>query len=439
MPKRSIGRSIPLQRQRWTAVVASALFMGACDEGPSAPFAGDPVSAPDSITELPRALTSSEAMVLERSNRFAFGLLREVARAHEPGENVFLSPLSASMALGMTMNGAAGDTHAEMRDMLGFEGMTRGEINAAYRGLIDLLVGLDPSVESRLANSIWYRTGFPVASDFVETVRESFDATVSGLDFVAPDAAATINAWVEEQTNGRIDGIVDDPIDGDAMMFLLNAVYFNASWTQAFDPAETRPRDFTRADGSVVQVPTMIREPDSGPLLAASAHGWRALEMPYGGQAFAMTILLPADPSRSLDELLPDLDAAVWDDLVSGFGQTGSGVEMPRFRIAYDTELKLNGALEALGMRQAFSAQADFTPMTGGPNDLYVHMVKQKTWVDVHEEGTEAAAVTSVEMRVSSGGPMQPIRVDRPFVVAVRERLTGTLLFLGTIGDPGAS
>jgi serine protease inhibitor len=435
MPKRSVRKTGPLHRQVWTPLIASLVLIGACGEGPSAPSAV--ASAPDSITALPRALTSSEALVLERSNRFAFGLLREVARAHEPGDNVFLSPLSASMALGMTMNGAAGETHGEMRDMLGFEGMTRGEINAAYRGLIDLLVGLDPSVETRLANSIWYRTGFPIASDFVETVRESFDATVSGLDFAAPDAAATINAWVEEQTNGRIDGIVDDPIHPAAMMFLLNAVYFNASWTQAFDAEETRPRDFTRADGTVARVPTMIREADSGPLLTATAQGWRALEMPYGGQAFAMTILMPADPSQSLDDLLPDLDAAVWHDLVSRLWQTGAGVEMPRFRIEY--EAGLNDALDALGMRQAFVADADFSPMTGTPNDLYVHMVKQKTWVDVHEEGTEAAAVTSVEVRATSAGPIPLIRIDRPFVVAIRERLTGTILFLGTIGDPAAS
>jgi serine protease inhibitor len=110
---------------------------------------------------------------------------------------------------------------------------------------------------------------------------------------------------------------------------------------------------------------------------------------------------------------------------------------MPRFRIEYETEL--NDPLEALGMRQAFGAQADFSPMTGAPNNLYVHMVKQKTWVDVHEEGTEAAAVTSVEFRPTSAGPMPPIRIDRPFVVAIRERLTGTILFLGTIGDPGVS
>jgi serine protease inhibitor len=124
MPKRSLRKAVPPHRQLWTPLIASLVLIGACGEGPSAPFAV--TEAPDSITELPRALTSAEALVLERSNRFAFGLLREVARAHEPGENVFLSPLSASMALGMTMNGAAGETHGEMRDMLGFEGMTPG-------------------------------------------------------------------------------------------------------------------------------------------------------------------------------------------------------------------------------------------------------------------------------------------------------------------------
>src|SRR5690606_28578933 len=309
-------------------------------------------------------------------------------------------PLSASMALGMLLNGAAGDTYDEIRDMTGFAGMTLTEVNEAYHGLLELLVDLDPSVEVRLANSVWHREGFTLSPAFSDTVRERFEAELAGLDFDSPDAAATINAWVEERTNGRIDGIVESPIDPAAMLFLLNAVYFNAPWTEAFDPDRTAPRDFTLADGSVVQVPTMVREEDGGPLSRAGAHGWTAIEMPYGGQAYAMTVLLPQDPSSSIDDLLPELDAAVWDELVSALAQTGAGLEIPRFRISW--EAPLNPALQALGMVEAFAPEANLDPLTGAPNDLYVHLVKQKTWVDVHEEGTEAAAVTSVEVRVTS-------------------------------------
>src|SRR5690606_9744998 len=190
-------------------------------------------------------------------------------------------PLSASMALGMLLNGAAGDTYDEIRDMTGFAGMTLTEVNEAYHGLLELLVDLDPSVEVRLANSVWHREGFTLSPAFSDTVRERFEAELAGLDFDSPDAAATINAWVEERTNGRIDGIVESPIDPAAMLFLLNAVYFNAPWTEAFDPDRTAPRDFTLADGSVVQVPTMVREEDGGPLSRAGARRPR----PGGGGA----------------------------------------------------------------------------------------------------------------------------------------------------------
>lgn len=429
------GNVLAVVRRPLGLLAPLLLLLHACSEGPSAPEFEDRGSAPEEITELPRTLTTSEVAVLERSNDFAFGLLREVARGREPGDNVFLSPLSASMALGMTMNGAAGDTYDEMRDMLGFEGMSPSEVNEAYLGLIGLFEDLDPTVELRLANSIWHREGLQPASDFLDTVRDNFGAEVSGLDFTAPGAAATINAWVEEQTNGRIEEIVDDPIDGATVMFLLNAVYFNAAWTQAFDPEETGPRDFTLGDGSRVHVPTMVRDPDSGPLLRASGPAWSAVEMPYGAQAFAMTILLPTDPGRSLDAALSELDATTWAQLVQDLRQTAAGIEMPRFRLAYDATL--NDPLHALGMRRAFGpGTADFSPMTGAPNGLYVQKVKQKTWVDVHEEGTEAAAVTSVEIGVVSAGPKPPIRIDRPFVVAIRERISGTILFLGLIEDP---
>jgi serpin B len=433
MPSRLLRRGVGAPALIALALVALAL-LAACDGGLFGPSDDERDAAPERITGLPRELSASEAAVIGRSNGFAFDLLRQVAAEQAPGTNVFLSPLSASMALGMLLNGAGGQTHDEIRDMLGFEGMSRAEVNAAYRGLTDLLVDLDPSVDVQLANSVWYREGFAPAADFLSALDESFDAEVSGLDFSAPDAAATINAWVESHTNGRIDGIVEDPIDAAAMMFLLNAVYFNAPWTEAFDFEQTAPRDFTLSDGSVVEVPTMVREPDGGPLLRGAAHGWIAVEMPYGGEAYAMTLLLPQDPSTSVDDLLPELDAGAWSDLVAGLAQTDAGVEMPRFRISWEASLK--EPLQALGMREAFGDGANLDPMTGGPNDLHVSKVKQKIWVDVHEEGTEAAAVTSIEVRVVSAGPTPPIRIDRPFVAAIRERYSGTILFLGVIEDP---
>jgi serpin B len=201
------------------------------------------------ITRLPRALTQSEQELIVASNRFGFNLLREVS-ARDTSSNVFLSPLSASMALGMTMNGARGETFTGMRSTLGFGTMEPAEINASYRSLIDLLLGLDRNVDMRLANSIWVDQRFPLHPAFVESSLQSFDARVTALDFGNPASVNTINGWVDQGTNGKIKKILEG-IDAGVVMYLINAVYFKGSWTQEFDPAApARPRSTARTAAS---------------------------------------------------------------------------------------------------------------------------------------------------------------------------------------------
>ena len=378
----------------------------------------------EEITRLPRALTAAEVEVIGASNRFAFDLL---ARANRAGDNLFLSPLSASMALGMTMNGAAGETLNQMRDMLGFGSLAEEEVNASYKSLIELLVGLDPTVEMAIGNSAWTRLGFPVHADFLDTVTETFDAEVAELDFANPSAPARINEWVKAATRGRIEDIVPDVIPVDVVMYLINAIYFKGSWTLQFDPSETRTEAFHLDDGSTQTVPLMTLT-ETLPYQENSR--FQAVDLPYGGRAFTMTVLLPQQ-GLSVDTLAANLDAGEWEDIADGFHDERVEVFLPRFRMSY--ERTLNDDLAALGMIDAFDLdRADLTRLsTVGP--LAISEVKQKSWVDVNEEGTEAAAATSVATFTSS---IPVVRADRPFFFFIRERLSGTILFAGKFASP---
>ena len=404
------------------ALLLSVLLAG-CDL-----FTG-PGETPSRIEALPRALTVSEREVIARSNAFAFELLREVHQ-REDGPNVFLSPLSASMALGMTLNGAAHATFDSMRATLGFEGLAQDEINRAYHDLTELLLKLDPKVELAIANSIWARQGVPFLPSFFEVVGTWFDAEAQTLDFGSPAALAAINGWAAAKTKNRIPKVLDE-ITPLQIMFLLNAVYFKGDWTDRFDVGMTNASSFRLGDGQTVQVPTM-----HGTIKAAVFHrpGVALGELAYGGQAFVLTIAMP-EGDGSLADLITTLDAETWADWTGTLPAgdyaklAGIDVALPKLELTY--EKYLNDALTAMGMGLAFTGDADFTRMT--PGGAYIDFVKQNTFLKVDEKGTEAAAVTTVAMATS----MPPsLIVDRPFLLAIRERLSGTILFLGVIGDP---
>ena len=410
---------------RLRRLLALVVLAAACND-PSGPSGSTP-----RITALPRALSAGEQAVIGASNAFGFGLLRELDKTRADS-NIFMSPLSASMALGMTMNGAAGQTFDEMRASLGFGTQPGAEINASYRSLIDMLRGLDRTVDFRIANSIWYRAGFPFEQTFLDESRQFFDAKVSGLNFDAPSAVPTINDWVNQSTNGKIPQIVEGPIAADVVMYLINAIYFNGSWTTRFDKSKTRNEQFTTIGGATAPI-AMMRLTAS--VRVGETANAQVVDLPYGGDAFSMTILLPKQ-GKSVRDVVPSLTAASWQAAVAATTAREVELRMPKFTLRW--EALLNDPLQALGMRQAFvGGGADFTRMSRSTGDqLYISKVKQKSFVDVHEEGTEAAAVTSVEIRVVCACGPQVIRIDRPFVFAIRERLSGTILFLGKIVRP---
>jgi serine protease inhibitor len=407
-------------------LAVAALPVG-CADGPT---------QPSRITALPRDLTAGEQQVVAADNRFTFALFHQAVVQESPDANLFLSPLSVGMALGMTANGAAGRTRDSMLTALQLTGASLDDVNRGYRGVIDLLRGLDPRVELTLANSIWYRNTIQPGQPFLDAARTWFDARVSALDFAAPAAVATINDWVNTQTRGKIPTIVDD-IPDSAIMYLINAIYFKGSWTQRFDPALTHDAPFTLRDGGQVTAPTMEHR-DAAPALYTTSDGVTVVDLPYGGRAFAMTLVLPPTPD-GIDALAAELTQEGWDAWMAALDSAEVVVVMPKFRITFERELK--PYLDALGMGVAFvCGEADFTPLfPAAGTQTCITRVKHKTFVDVYEEGTEAAAVTSVEVGVTSV-PAGPVRVvvDRPFLVAIRERFTGTILFLGRVTNPAA-
>lgn len=409
-----------------SSVITLALLAFAC--------AKDPTAAPARITALPRALTGAEQRLIEADNRFALKLLRQVtADTRDTLPNLFVSPLSVAMALGMTYNGAAGTTEEAMRATLELEGMSLGEVNEAYRSLIALLRGLDPRVRFVIANSLWYRQGYAVKPEFLDANRTFYDARVSALDFASPTASQTINAWVDQQTQGLIDEIVPDPLPPENVLYLINAIYFKGDWTQQFDPQRTGPRPFHLPDGSVVNVPTMTHGKEVA-VRVRHFPGGDVIDLPYGGRAFSMTIVVPRE--SSVDALVAGLTAEQWNGWIATLDSTEREVFFPKFKL--ENDLSLVGTLRALGMGVAFGCEpltADFTRISE-PRELCITSVKHKTYVDVNEEGTEAAAATAVGVGVTSAP--QPIVVDRPFLFALRENLSGTILFLGVIRNPAA-
>ena len=402
-------------------VVAAALAIAACST------VTEPHGPPAELKALPRDLTSAELRLIDASNSFSFALWNKVSGAQRD-KNVFISPLSASFSLGMTLNGAANQTFDQMRTALSVGSVSQQDVNAGYKSFTALLMSLDPSVTMRIANSIWYRRSFPVNQSFIDATHSYFDAEVQGLDFNDMSGSlGAINGWVNQKTNGKITKILDtiDPAD---VMFLINALYFYGSWRETFDPSKTTDDVFTTAPGVTETMRLMHRH---GELLYAENSSYQAVDLPYGNGAFTMVVLLPK-PGTDIETLSGGLTEPAWRSLASSFHTAEVELALPRFRLEY--ERTMNDDLRALGMVVPFEPNvADFTRMSPLGKQVYISFVKQNTFVNVDEEGTEAAAVTVTGVTTTSLPAYHVMRIDRPFLFVIRERLSGTVLFMGKV------
>lgn len=367
--------------------------------------------------------------LIEANTRFGFKLFSQVWQTSNT-TNLLISPSSIAMALAMTYNGASGNTQQAMADVLAIQNLTLEELNAANAALRTSLGTADPAVKLAIANSLWGRQDFAFNPDFLQRNQQFYDAEIASLDFASPEATDRINGWVNQNTEGKIPTIIDR-IDPQQVLFLINAVYFNGTWTTQFDPAATQERPFTRLDGSQKNHPLMSQ---SGSYLYRETDQFQAISLPYGEGRFSLYVFLPS-PESNLNEFLQILTPENWNRWMSEFARRPGSIRLPKFTFEYDTSL--NEVLQALGMAVAFDPnQADFSNLSDTPT--FISDVKHKTFIEVNEEGTEAAATTSVGIAVTSA-PLDPpfeMVVDRPFFCAIRDNQTGSLLFMGAVVDP---
>ncbi|MDR2473798.1 MAG: serpin family protein [Tannerella sp.] len=375
----------------------------------------------------PIALTLPEKATSD--NRFALDLFLSTCKFAPKTENVFISPLSVSMALSMTLNDARGETAHEMLTSLHQEDYSIDDINEHNRALRNALLKVDPSTELSIANSIWYKTGFPVLYQFIQTNVQNYDAEVKDLDFTKPTAVEQINGWCAQKTKNKIPEIITE-IPASAIMYLINAVYFKGIWKMQFKESDTKKETFYLSDNTTVKA-NMMRLSAIFNFTADDIAGY--LELPYGNQAFSMIIALP-NADKTIDDITSNLNSHYWNTIIGNLSGCKINLQLPRFKTECKYKMKEEKILPDMGMNIPFGASADFSGIcTTQP--LNINEVIHKTFVEVNEKGTEAAAVTAVEMDLTSGGQAAPINftVNKPFIFAIRERSTGVILFIGKI------
>jgi serpin B len=383
-----------------------------------------------------RAPASDEAAIVAESTSFAAALYRELAA--QPG-GLFLSPSSITAALSMTGAGARGETSTELAAALRLT-LPPERLHLALGRLLEATSGAS-GVELATANALWVQEGYALRPEYLTLVRETYRAALEEVDFGGATEAARerINAWVDARTKSRIRDLVPPGIlDALTRLVLVNAIYFKGAWSTPFDPVATRQEPFHRLEGSSAPVPLMHRT-DSYRLV--EDRNAQAIELPYGDGALAMVVVLPRKRD-GLPALEKGLDGARFDALLAQLDAEEPReveVHLPRFRV--EASFRLDDALERLGARRAFDRErADFSGMTADPAGLYIGAVLHRAFVEVNEEGTEAAAATAVVM-VFGGSMVAPapppvFRADHPFLFLIRDRRTKVMLFVGRLVDP---
>ncbi len=384
----------------------------------------------------PTPQTSDEvvnAQLVTANTRLSFKLFSEILK-QQPNQNIFISPAGVAIALDMLYNGASGQTQEAIAKTLELQGMSLQEINQANAALNASLENSDPNVQLSLANSLWTASTKPFNPEFLQQVQEYYKAEVNNLNFGTSTASSTINDWVRQSTNQKIDEIVDQQeIRPNTVFLLLNAIYFLGTWTYPFPKSATTEHTFTLLDGTEKQHPMMFQH-----LFGVRYYEnelFQAVELPYGEGRLSMYIFLPHQ-QISLKTFYESLNAENWMEWMNQFemgyqgdASQGLSIGLPRFKLEYSIEL--NDYLKALGMEVAFTQGADFSAMTA--SSVSIDKVKQKTFVEVNEEGTEAAAVTTPG---NVRGELTKLTVDRPFFCAIRDNQTETILFMGSIVEP---
>ncbi|MDP3451434.1 MAG: serpin family protein [Bacteroidales bacterium] len=382
------------------------------------------------------SLTASETKVAESGNnnsmRIFSSILENDSKSGNP-ENIIISPLSLNIALAMAWNGAEGVTKNEIQNTLGFDGYSEADVNNYFKKMLETLPKTDPTVKLAIANSIWHDKALPVLKGFLEKNSNYFYATIESLDFASPLSPGIINKWCSDKTEGVIKEVIEK-IEPETVMFLINALYFKAPWSIKFDKKDTRQSPFYLSDGKITDVPTMSLINKSFNYYESSQ--LKAISLKYGNGAFNMTIILPGS-GQSVNEIGKLLKSdGFWNTIINGMKETKIDIYLPKFKFDYKTEF--NSSLKEMGMVVPFDPYlADFSKIANvKPQNLYISKVFQKAAIEVDEEGSEAAAVTVVGFGVTSVPIKKEFRADKPFIFAITESTTGTILFMGKVSKP---
>jgi serpin B len=365
------------------------------------------------------------------NNAFAFNLLRAVSK-EQPGQNVFISPYSVSAALQIVCNGAEGETRKEMGEVLGTSGLAANAASEAYRELNASLKSALTNATLTIANAIWFSPQIQLKPEFVSVSQQFYDAKISSLDFTDPRSPGVINRWVAENTHGKIEKLVEGgQLSGMTGAFIANAIYFKGTWEKKFDNKLTQSRSFHAGGDSTKLVPMMQQ---NGKFAYQETPDFQAARLPYASGTLGMYLFLPRTNS-SVGKLLQGMTGDAWVKSLAVFRKRQGKVGVPRFKLQFGAELK--NPLISLGMERAFrSGAAEFGGISTTP--LFINAVRHKTFVDVNEEGTEAAAATGVAMALTEVRPVEKpfeMILDRPFVFVIEDAVTKEVLFAGVLTD----
>lgn len=370
-----------------------------------------------------RDLTVNEVEIVGAGNNFTFDLMTEIEKA-APNENYFISSFSVNTALSMLLNGASDASQEGFIETIGLSGLSADQINASYKSLNAYIYGLDPSVTLNIGNSNWYSDQYTINNEFANTLTEYYAAEIFKRDFGNTATLNDLNAWVEDETKGKIKNVLES-ISPDEVMFLINAIYFKASWTTKFDTNLTQELPFTLANGQEVDVPTMRNEVKHWLAYDQSLQA-QIFEIPYGNENYAFTIIMPDDPS-AIHELVAKMDVDQLNTVLADSTTRNRDLYLPKFQLKFKKDLKdplVNMGMPLGGLENLFEEDLP----------LAISKVIHQSFLEVNEEGSEAAAVTVVAIELTSAPAVT--RVDKPFIFLIRERNTGTILFSGKLLDP---
>jgi serpin B len=374
--------------------------------------------------------------VIDSANKFAFDLFKPILSGEGEQENIMISPFSVTSALSMTLNGASGETFDAMRRALRLDGKTLEQINDTYLKLMTEMVPVEERVVLEIANSVWIEKRLSVKQKFMDDVQNWYKAEARGIDVTDPEAVNIVNGWIEEKTHDKITDMLDY-LDPDLAMLLINAVYFNGKWRYQFDKPNTKEEPFYVIPSTPKNVPMMHQEEN---LKAAKDNNQMIVDIPYGQGNYSMLIVLP-DAGIFVSDAAESLTSSQWNKWMLLLENNTHIVELSMPRFKYNYKRLLNNDLIGLGMGIAFSDWADF----GNISDqlLQISRVIHQSFIETNEEGTEAAAATIVEIVFTTAGPdpeptVWKIDLERPFLYFIHETSTGTILFMGRIGDPSA-